>query len=425
MKRVNSKSRKFLSDTRIKVAVNSAVNSVQMFEHLEGRQMFSADLYFTGLTIPSSITAGNAFNVGVNIADGGGTDAGNSVLRMQIKDASGRTWVDQDVATPGVRAGSSIGLSTSASLPSTAPAGVYTAAFTLDRYSNVVQSNTGNDYAYGNINVTAQAVAKQDQTPPSAMLIDPVNGTSISATTLNVRKYIDINVTDAGGSGLNVATVLGSGRKILVTGTGANGVAIGTPTQVGTSTFRLPFTGNFTTGSVSLNIAAGAFADNSGNSNAAINQTFTVSSTGLATDTNVNMLATIITSEAGGYNPTERLAVGSCVMNRMTQHGWTNVATVLGANGNQFAHGKKPTSDNLILARNLLTGTATPIANIVNFYSPISMPKEDDSVKGFDVAGGLEQVDGLAQRNWRPSWALTMTYVEIASVRPKYFKFFA
>ena len=149
----------------------------------------------------------------------------------------------------------------------------------------------------------------------------------------------------------------------------------------------------------------------------------TPAAAGLATDANIQMLATIITSEADGCNATEKLGVGSCVINRMTQNGLTNVSDVLG-NGNQFAHGKSPTSDAVDLAHGLLSGTIAPFAGITHFYSPISMPREGASTAGYDVSGGLEQVAGLSYRTYRPGWATTMQYVPIVNVREMYFKFF-
>ncbi len=58
-----------------------------------------------------------------------------------------------------------------------------------------------------------------------------------------------------------------------------------------------------------------------------------------------------------------------------------------------------------------------------HWYSPRSMPKEGDSCKGFDCSGGLEQTEGLSKRNYRPGWAAKCPYINIAGVRPAYFKF--
>jgi hypothetical protein len=142
---------------------------------------------------------------------------------------------------------------------------------------------------------------------------------------------------------------------------------------------------------------------------------------GLASETNVMNLATLLMSEASIGNDTERAAVGFTVLNRMTNGNRTNVDQVW----NAYAHNQSPTSPLIALARQLLGGLRTDITEgSTHFYSPRSMPKEGQSTGGFDVAGGLELVDGMTVRSFAPSWAKTMRYVQIAGVRPAFYKFY-
>jgi hypothetical protein len=52
------------------------------------------------------------------------------------------------------------------------------------------------------------------------------------------------------------------------------------------------------------------------------------------------------------------------------------------------------------------------------------MPKEGDGTEGFDTGGGLEQVDGIGQQNYMPSWVVPYQHSVVPGVRPSYFKFY-
>lgn len=141
----------------------------------------------------------------------------------------------------------------------------------------------------------------------------------------------------------------------------------------------------------------------------------------LLSDTNVRNLATLLMSEASVGNSTERTAVGWTVLNRLKNKGLTAVDQVWSA----YAHRQTPTAPLIALANQLLAGEIADITEgATHFYSPVSMPKEGQATSGFDVAGGLELIPPLTERNFAPSWAKTMRLVEIANVRPHMYKFY-
>ena len=60
-----------------------------------------------------------------------------------------------------------------------------------------------------------------------------------------------------------------------------------------------------------------------------------------------------------------------------------------------------------------------------HFFSPISMPKEGESTKGFDVGGGLHRVSGLTKRVYFPSWTEQLEWIgDLVNIRGSYFMFY-
>ena len=45
-------------------------------------------------------------------------------------------------------------------------------------------------------------------------------------------------------------------------------------------------------------------------------------------------------------------------------------------------------------------------------------------MQGFDTGGGLEQTAGLPTQNYRPGWAALYDAIDVAGVRPSYYKFY-
>lgn len=89
-------------------------------------------------------------------------------------------------------------------------------------------------------------------------------------------------------------------------------------------------------------------------------------------------------------------------------------------------HGQEPPPEIKELASKLLRGQITdPTKGATHFFSPISMPKEGESTKGFDIGGGLQEVPGITKRIYFPSWTRELVWVgDLARVRTKYFMFY-
>ncbi|MCY2927878.1 MAG: choice-of-anchor D domain-containing protein, partial [Planctomycetota bacterium] len=116
-----------------------------------------------------------------------------------------------------------------------------------------------------------------DVTKPTADLANPANSSSIVDVALNAQGYIDVTFADAGGSGLNLATITDAGGEFTLGGAAASGVTVdGAATLVGGTTYRYAFTGAFTGGAVSVQFTPAAWADNAGNANAAATEGFDV-----------------------------------------------------------------------------------------------------------------------------------------------------
>ena len=123
----------------------------------------------------------------------------------------------------------------------------------------------------------------------------------------------------------------------------------------------------------------------------------------LDTPINIENLARVIMSEAGIYNATEQTVVGYTLVNRMARSKSKSVS----ASWRGYTHGQSPTASVKVLAKQILSGVIPdPTSGATHFYSPQIMPAENDKTKGYDVAGGLEQVDGLPTRTYKPGFTL-------------------
>ncbi len=142
-------------------------------------------------------------------------------------------------------------------------------------------------------------------------------------------------------------------------------------------------------------------------------------------ETNVEDLARIIISEAGGGSDAEKTMVGQVLMNRLHRAppNWT-VKQVWGA----FAHRTSPTKAERELAHRIINGTEPDISQgATHFYSPNRMPKKGDSTRGADVGGGLEwsvAPNGNKINNYRPGFAAQFPSVDIPGVDSKNFRVF-
>lgn len=147
------------------------------------------------------------------------------------------------------------------------------------------------------------------------------------------------------------------------------------------------------------------------------------------TDDNIDRLGRVLAAECGPAvcSPAERQAVGSTFINRMNKLG-TDDATDVPIKG-QYAISGKADSDSLAMARELLSGQLPDnTGGAVNFYSPRSMPFENQDPKGHDVGGGLEYVPyptrNTTLKNYMPSWVngSDLTQRVIPGVRDWYLK---
>jgi outer membrane lipoprotein-sorting protein len=141
----------------------------------------------------------------------------------------------------------------------------------------------------------------------------------------------------------------------------------------------------------------------------------------LNTEINREQLAILLMSEASIGNYAEKIAVGNTVLNRMYRNNTTKVADVWRA----YGRNQTPTSEMTDLAGDILSGNILDnTGGATHYYSPRSMPKKGRSTVGFDVGGGLEHVEGLSFKNYRPTFANSFKYVNIPDVREGYYKFY-
>ena len=142
---------------------------------------------------------------------------------------------------------------------------------------------------------------------------------------------------------------------------------------------------------------------------------------GNATTDNINRLARVLQSESSVGNDNERTAVGWTVLNRMSRNNTNSVSDV----DHAYSRNQAPTQTMRDLAGRLLRGEIPdPTNGATHYYSPRTMPQEGGDTTRYDVGGGLEQVDGLQTRNYRPGWATTFQPSTVTGVRPNYYQFY-
>ena len=123
---------------------------------------------------------------------------------------------------------------------------------------------------------------------------------------------------------------------------------------------------------------------------------------------NINDLARIIASEAGGESEAAQTMVGWTVVNRMKQ---TGIKAVSSIPFGQYAHNSMPTLNSLLIAKGILEGTIRDNSQgATNFHTPSRMPIEGETKPHIDIGGGLESVPGVtrngrAVRNYFPGWS--------------------
>ncbi len=114
---------------------------------------------------------------------------------------------------------------------------------------------------------------------PIAVLVDPVPGGSIFASTINGRDFIDVTYTDLSGAGLDISSITDPAAEFTLAGPGAAGVTVsGAGVLQSGTTFRYTTIGDFIPGAVDVIFSANSFADLAGPANQNIETTasFTV-----------------------------------------------------------------------------------------------------------------------------------------------------
>ncbi|MFG0251501.1 MAG: CARDB domain-containing protein, partial [Phycisphaerales bacterium JB038] len=110
---------------------------------------------------------------------------------------------------------------------------------------------------------------------PTADLVNPADGSTVSVHELQDQDYIDIRFVDSSGQGINAASILDDDPEFTVTGdAGHVNQFDGTPTHVGGGVYRYELKWRLYCGDLEINFIAGSFEDNAGESNEAETESF-------------------------------------------------------------------------------------------------------------------------------------------------------
>ncbi|MFN8493030.1 MAG: hypothetical protein U0350_35835 [Caldilineaceae bacterium] len=147
-----------------------------------------------------------------------------------------------------------------------------------------------------------------------------------------------------------------------------------------------------------------------------------------ATPENVALLARIIESEMGQGNEKEQESIAWAVRNQMIRMGSKSVKEAC----SQFhdASGKSATDQSKKIAEKILKAAISEdITNgAIKWFSPRSMPKAGENVKGYEISGGLILVtdnSGKPRKVYAPGFHKTMTYIGgITQVREWFVRFY-
>lgn len=150
---------------------------------------------------------------------------------------------------------------------------------------------------------------------------------------------------------------------------------------------------------------------------------------------NFDDLATVIYNEARQQGELAMTAVGSTVWNRMLRNHVSTVRSVWQGYERKAPDPKSPGDRAALLqahriAEGILNGTtADPTHGATHYYSPQAMPKENESIAGRDVGGGLETVPGVRHnggpvRSYVPSYVPEFIRKPVTGVPERDFKFY-
>ncbi|MFM8474302.1 MAG: hypothetical protein ACKOEO_00710, partial [Planctomycetaceae bacterium] len=139
------------------------------------------------------------------------------------------------------------------------------------------------------------ALPPKPSVPPLGQLTTIVDG--VDASLLNRRKYLDVTLQSPGDAPLNIASVLDSGPEFSLTGGGVADAVLTTVEHLDGNTFRYYLAdrdpGNdiplFLPGAINVNFLAGRWADDNGDVNTAVSDSFTVRDGKANTSSGVNL----------------------------------------------------------------------------------------------------------------------------------------
>ncbi len=94
---------------------------------------------------------------------------------------------------------------------------------------------------------------------PTAVVSNPANGGTADITNVNQNKTIDVTFGPAVGGEFDPTSIVVG--DITLSGPGADGATLSSPTLVSGTTYRFTLNGSFVAGSVQVNFAAGAWKD--------------------------------------------------------------------------------------------------------------------------------------------------------------------
>lgn len=147
-------------------------------------------------------------------------------------------------------------------------------------------------------------------------------------------------------------------------------------------------------------------------------------------------VAKIVEKEAGGsvvvpgagamkIPTSQKYAVAQVIMNRVNRVNPPNRVTWVRDN-KAFQHASSYSDESYSVALGVVSGINYGNAGgATHFYSPVSMPKQGQSTNGVDVGGGLEKVDPMNVKNYRPSWTINSKWTFTDSYGPAVlFKFY-
>ncbi|MFM7057153.1 MAG: hypothetical protein ACKO2P_09565, partial [Planctomycetota bacterium] len=139
------------------------------------------------------------------------------------------------------------------------------------------------------------ALPSKPSVPPLAQLTTIVDG--VDASLLNRRRYLDVTLKSPGDAPLDIASVLDSAAEFSLTGQGVADAVLTTVEHLDGNTFRYYLadrdTSNdtplFLPGAINVNFLAGRWADEGGDINTAVSDSFTVRDGKANTSSGVNL----------------------------------------------------------------------------------------------------------------------------------------